>query len=63
MNSVVVLSGLFLIVPIILTIFVWPKTTKGTSVGTWFHFSKVYSALAGCMGFCSIIYRRVTICR
>ena len=41
----------FLVLPIFLTVFVWPKTAKGTSVGTWFHYAKVYSALAGCLGF------------
>ncbi len=43
--------ALFVVLPIILTIFVWPSTTKGTSVNDWFHFAKVYSSLAGCIGF------------
>jgi len=43
--------ALFFILPIILTVFVWPETTKGTSVDDWFHYAKVYSALAGCIGF------------
>jgi hypothetical protein len=42
---------LFMILPVILTVFVWPKTTKGTSVNDWFHYAKVYSSLAGCIGF------------
>ncbi|AUN14382.1 DUF5692 family protein [Paraclostridium sordellii] len=42
---------LFIILPIILTLFVWPNTTYGTSVNDWFHYAKVYSALAGCVGF------------
>ncbi len=43
---------MFVVVPIILTIFVWPKTAgEGSSTGTWFHWVKVYSALAGCIGF------------
>lgn len=42
---------LFMVLPLILTIFVWPKTTPGTSVSDWFHFAKVYSSLAGCIGF------------
>lgn len=42
---------LFMILPIILTFAVWPKTTKGTSVNDWFHYAKVYSSLAGCIGF------------
>lgn len=42
---------MFMVLPVILTIFVWPTTTKGTSVNDWFHYAKVYSALAGCIGF------------
>lgn len=42
---------LFMILPVILTVLVWPKTTKGTSVNDWFHYAKVYSSLAGCIGF------------
>ena len=42
---------LFMVLPLILSIFVWPTTTKGTSVSDWFHFAKVYSSLAGCIGF------------
>lgn len=45
---------LFVLLPAALTIFVWPKTTVGTSVDTWFHNAKVYSALAGCVGFWAI---------
>lgn len=46
----------FLILPVILTIFVWPKSCPGTSVDDWFHYAKVYSALAGCFGFWAIRY-------
>lgn len=42
---------MLIVIPVILTIFVWPKTTKGTSVNDWFHYAKVYSSLAGCLGF------------
>ncbi|NFG59435.1 hypothetical protein FC778_12125 [Clostridium botulinum] len=42
---------LFIILPLFLTLFVWPKTTEGTSVNDWFHYAKVYSSLAGCIGF------------
>jgi len=46
---------LFLVLPIILTFTVWVKTAvPGSSVGTWFHWAKVYSALAGCLGFLAI---------
>jgi hypothetical protein len=38
--------GIFLVVPIILTFWVWPTTAApGTSVGTWFHYAKVYSVV------------------
>ncbi|HCM89949.1 MULTISPECIES: DUF5692 family protein [Vagococcus] len=46
---------LFTALPIILTIFVWPTTAgAGSSTGTWFHWVKVYSALAGCLGFLAL---------
>lgn len=46
---------LFLVVPIVLTVAVWPTTAgEGSSTGTWFHWVKVYSALAGCLGFLAI---------
>lgn len=48
---------LFVIVPIILTIFVWPITAApGNEYGTgnWFNWVKTYSALAGCVGFMAI---------
>lgn len=47
--------GLFAALPIALTIFVWPTTAgAGSSTGTWFHWVKVYSALAGCLGFLAL---------
>ena len=47
--------ALFVGVPVILTIFVWPTTAgPGSSTGTWFHWVKVYSALAGCLGFMAL---------
>lgn len=46
---------LFIGLPIVLTFTVWPITAgKGSSVGTWFHWAKVYSSLAGCVGFMGI---------
>lgn len=46
---------LFIALPVVLTLTVWPTTAgKGSSVGTWFHWMKVYSALAGCLGFMAI---------
>ena len=48
---------LFAAVPLVLTVFVWPHTSgEGSSTGTWFHWVKVYSALAGCLGFWAIRY-------
>lgn len=50
---------LFLVVPILLTIFVWPTTAApGNEYGTgnWFNWVKTYSALAGCLGFMVIRY-------
>ena len=47
----------YIALPIILTLFVWPKTAgAGSSTGTWFHWVKVYSALAGCIGFMALRY-------
>lgn len=49
--------GIFLALPIVLTIFVWPTTAgAGSSTGSWFHWVKVYSALAGCLGFMALRY-------
>ncbi len=50
---------LFLVVPIVLTIFVWPQTAAPGNeygTGTWFNWVKTYSALAGCLGFMAIRY-------
>lgn len=41
----------FIALPILLTIFVWPKTSgigTGTQTANWFAWAKVYSALIGC---------------
>ena len=48
---------LFGIVPLVLTIFVWPTTTAPGNeygTGTWFNWVKTYSALAGCLGFMAL---------
>lgn len=48
---------LFIIVPAILTIYVWPTTAApGNEYGTgnWFTWVKTYSALAGCVGFMAL---------
>ena len=47
----------FVALPLVLTVFVWPTTAgEGSSTGTWFHWVKVYSALAGCLGFMALRY-------
>lgn len=47
--------AIFVALPLILTVFVWPTTAgSGSSTGTWFHWVKVYSALAGCLGFMAL---------
>lgn len=47
----------YIAVPILLTVFVWPNTSKdSTMAGNWFAFVKVYSALAGVVGFMAIRY-------
>ena len=39
----------FIVLPVILTIFVWPHTSGGgTQTSNWFAWAKVYSALIGC---------------
>ena len=49
--------AIFVALPIVLTLFVWPHTAgAGSSTGTWFHWVKVYSALAGCLGFMALRY-------
>ena len=47
--------AVFIVVPAILTVAVWPRTAgPGTNMNDWFHWAKVYSALAGCVGFMAI---------
>jgi len=50
---------MFLVLPTVLTIFVWPTTAApGNEYGTgnWFVWVKTYSALAGCLGFMALRY-------
>jgi len=45
----------YLALPLALTYTVWIHTAvPGSSVGTWFAWAKVYSALAGCLGFMAL---------
>lgn len=49
----------FVALPIVLTLFVWPNTASaGSATGSWFHWVKVYSALAGCLGFMWMRYSK-----
>ncbi len=52
--------SLFVVLPLILPFALWiPYTAtpgSGASTGTWFHWVKVYSAIAGCLGFLIIRY-------
>ena len=54
MNKWVSLA-LFLVLPVVLPFTVWKTTAgAGSSVGDWFHWAKVYSSLAGCLGFLAL---------
>ncbi len=45
----------YIILPIFLTITIWPKTAgSGTTSGYWFAWVKTYSALAGVIGFMAL---------
>lgn len=49
--------AMYIALPIALTIFVWPTTAGAdSSTGSWFHWVKVYSALAGVLGFMALRY-------
>jgi hypothetical protein len=49
----------YIVVPIALTLFIWPKTAgASSSTGTWFHWVKVYSALTGVLGFMLLRYNK-----
>ena len=43
-------GAIFIALPTVLTIFVWPHTAvEGTGAGTWFQWVKTYSCLVGMM--------------
>ncbi len=51
--------GMFIVLPLILTLFVWPHTSgaeSGASTANWFQWAKTYSALAGCWIFMGLRY-------
>ena len=42
-----VIAAVFVVIPVLLTIFWWPYSTQGTASAGWFPIVKQYSALAG----------------
>lgn len=48
----------YLIFPIVMTLFVWPRLAGGNVGGTWFAWVKTYSALAGVLIFMGIRYNK-----
>lgn len=52
---------MFIVVPAILSIFVWPHTSganSGAATANWFSWAKTYSALAGCIIFIAFRYSK-----
>ncbi|MDX2321848.1 MAG: DUF5692 family protein [Moritella sp.] len=51
----------FVVLPLFLSFFIWPTTTtfEGSTVNTWFHWAKVYSVIAACIGFMAMRYIKV----
>jgi hypothetical protein len=53
--------AMFVVLPIILSIFVWPHTSgpnSGASTANWFQWAKTYSALAGCLIFMGLRFSK-----
>lgn len=53
--------ALFIVLPIILSVFVWPHTSgssSGQSTANWFSWAKTYSALAGCIIFMGLRFSK-----
>ncbi len=48
--------AMYVVFPIIATIFIWPNTSGGNVGGNWFAWVKTYSALAGVIGFMLLRY-------
>ena len=57
------ISGIifFIVIPVILSIFVWPKTSgpnSGAATANWFQWAKTYSAITGCLIFMGLRYSK-----
>ncbi|MDA3868211.1 MAG: DUF5692 family protein [Salinivirgaceae bacterium] len=51
--------GMYIALPVVLTLTLWQHTAgSDSSTGSWFHWVKVYSALAGVLGFMYIRYSK-----
>lgn len=53
--------AMYVVLPIILSIFVWPTTSgpnSGQSTANWFQWAKTYSALAGCIIFMGLRFSK-----
>ncbi|MFO7865067.1 MAG: DUF5692 family protein [Salinivirgaceae bacterium] len=51
--------GVYIVLPVVLTLTLWQHTAGAdSSTGSWFHWVKVYSALAGVLGFMYIRYNQ-----
>lgn len=48
--------AMYIVFPIVMTLFVWPNLVGGNRGGTWFAWVKTYSALAGVLIFMAIRY-------
>ncbi len=55
-RSKVAVALVFVIAPVLLTIFWWPYSTEGTASAGWFPIVKQYSALAGSLSLVALQY-------
>lgn len=55
-RSKYVALAVFIVIPVTLTIFVWPTSTQGTEAAGWFAIVKQYSALAGSLSLVALQY-------
>lgn len=53
-----VIGAVFVVIPLLLTIFWWPHSTEGTNSAGWFPIVKQYSALAGSLCLVALQYSK-----